>query len=238
MAEWRYNSTILELGARWRRVASLTPLSLYPLGTSSRYPWHRRLGGPQSSSGRWGVEKNLESNTGHPALSPSLHRLSYPTPKRERTKLKNRERKIETKKHDCTKKQKCIHVSRFCKSEHPILTCVLGRKYCHVYECDYRRGLDWWPDLLHPLIQRVTTLYKSLLHTHTSVHSHVFTSRCSVAVSTAEVPLPLGSRTVPGLSYPLLTATAHNDWTSAIFWLTQSLTNQLFTSLNSTPLIN
>jgi hypothetical protein len=48
--------------------------------------------------------------------------------------------------------------------------------------CEYRRVLDWWSDLLDSLIQRVTTLYKSLLHT-TSVHSHVFTSRFSVAAS-------------------------------------------------------
>jgi hypothetical protein len=42
--------------------------------------------------------------------------------------------------------------------------------------------------------------------THTSVHSHVFTSRCSVAAH-----FPLGSRTIPGLSYQLLTATTHYD---------------------------
>jgi hypothetical protein len=30
-------------------------------------------------------------------------------------------------------------------------------------------------------------------------------------LSTADAPLPLGSRTVPGLSYRVLTATAHND---------------------------
>jgi hypothetical protein len=33
------------------------------------------------------------------------------------------------------------------------------------------------------LIQRVTALYNSLLHKHTSVHIHIFTSCCSVAVS-------------------------------------------------------
>jgi hypothetical protein len=52
-------------------------------------------------------------------------------------------------------------------------------KFCHVFvECDYRRVLDSWPNLLGSLLQRVTTLYSSLLHTHThtSVHSHVFTT--------------------------------------------------------------
>jgi hypothetical protein len=48
---------------------------------------------------------------------------------------------------------------------------------------DYRRGLDWKSDLWDFLIQRVTTLYVSLLHTYTHVHSHVFTSRCLVAAS-------------------------------------------------------
>jgi hypothetical protein len=47
-------------------------------------------------------------------------------------------------------------------------------------------------------------------HTHASVHSHVFTSRCSVEASTADVPLPLGSRNIPGLSCQLLTARARN----------------------------
>jgi hypothetical protein len=50
-------------------------------------------------------------------------------------------------------------------------------------EREYSRGLYWWPDLLDSLIQRVTTLYSSLLHTHTSSHSHVFTSRCFVEAS-------------------------------------------------------
>jgi hypothetical protein len=37
--------------------------------------------------------------------------------------------------------------------------------------------------------------------THTSVYSHIFTSRCSVTASTADVTLPVDSRIVPGLSY-------------------------------------
>jgi hypothetical protein len=61
-------------------------------------------------------------------------------------------------------------------------------------ECDYRRGLDWWPDLLDSLIQRVTTLYSSLLHTHTSVHSHVFTVVAWLRLPTATEPLPNNGR--------------------------------------------
>jgi hypothetical protein len=48
---------------------------------------------------------------------------------------------------------------------------------------DNRRVLDLWSDLLDSLIQLVTTLYNSLLHAHTNVHSHFFTSHCSVAAS-------------------------------------------------------
>jgi hypothetical protein len=80
---------------------------------------------------------------------------------------------------------------------------------CHV-TCmsDYRRGLDCWSDLLESLIH---------CHTQTSVlYLLVFTSRCLVAASTADDPLPLGSRTIPGLSYQLLRATAHNDWAPAV----------------------
>jgi hypothetical protein len=36
--------------------------------------------------------------------------------------------------------------------------------YCHVYECDYKRGLDWWSDLLGSLIERVTIFYNSQSH--------------------------------------------------------------------------
>jgi hypothetical protein len=45
---WRYSSTILDLGTRWRWVVNFTPLPLYPWGNSTRYPLDRRLGEPQS----------------------------------------------------------------------------------------------------------------------------------------------------------------------------------------------
>jgi hypothetical protein len=59
MGEWRISSTFLDLGIRWRRVVSFTPLLSYPRGNSARFPLHRRLGGPQNRSGRCGGEKNL-----------------------------------------------------------------------------------------------------------------------------------------------------------------------------------
>jgi hypothetical protein len=60
MGEWRYTSTILDLGTRWRLVVSFKPRPLlYPRGKSPLYPLDRRLGGPQSRSGRCEDEKNL-----------------------------------------------------------------------------------------------------------------------------------------------------------------------------------
>jgi hypothetical protein len=49
VGEWQYNSTILDFGTKWRKMASFTTRPLYPRGK-------RRLGGPQSRSGRYGEE--------------------------------------------------------------------------------------------------------------------------------------------------------------------------------------
>jgi hypothetical protein len=50
-------SHILDLGTRWRWVASFMPCLLYPCCKSPWYPLDRRLGGPQSQSGCSGKEK-------------------------------------------------------------------------------------------------------------------------------------------------------------------------------------
>jgi hypothetical protein len=75
--DWKYSSTILDLGIRWRWVVSFTPRRLYSRGQS---PWcvlDRRFGGSQSRFGRCGERKILyscrESNPGLPACSPSLY---------------------------------------------------------------------------------------------------------------------------------------------------------------------
>jgi len=47
----------LDLGTRWRWVVSFTPWPPYRRGKSPRYPFDRRLGGPQSRSGLGGKEK-------------------------------------------------------------------------------------------------------------------------------------------------------------------------------------
>jgi hypothetical protein len=55
-------------------------------------PMYRRLGGPQSWSGRCGEEQSLlplrESNSGRPARTLSLHGLSYPGSPRKRCNLR------------------------------------------------------------------------------------------------------------------------------------------------------
>jgi hypothetical protein len=83
-----------------------------------------------------------------------------------------------------------------------------------------RRILDRWSDLCDFVAQRVTRLYNSVLDTH--IHTLVSTVTSSLAVArdrlpTADVSLPLGSRTIPGHTYQLLTATTHKDWNTAVF---------------------
>jgi len=54
---------ILNLGTRWRRVVSFTPLPLYPSKKSPRYSLDRRLGEPESQSGRGSEEKQIPAPT-------------------------------------------------------------------------------------------------------------------------------------------------------------------------------
>jgi hypothetical protein len=67
MGEWRYSSTILGLGASWRRVDSFTPL--YPRGRNPQYPLDRRLDGPRSG---WRGEKKSRQGI---ELQPFGHHL-------------------------------------------------------------------------------------------------------------------------------------------------------------------
>jgi hypothetical protein len=55
---------ILDFGIRWRWTISFTPWPLYPQGKSHWYPLGRRLGVPQSRSGRGGEEKNSQTPPG------------------------------------------------------------------------------------------------------------------------------------------------------------------------------
>jgi hypothetical protein len=60
---------ILDLCIRWRWVVSFTPRPLYPQGRSACYPLDRRLGWPQSRSGRGGEENNSQPL---PGLEPPI----------------------------------------------------------------------------------------------------------------------------------------------------------------------
>jgi hypothetical protein len=77
MGEWRYGSTIPHLAARWKCVVSFTLRPLCAWGGSPRFPLDRRLGGPESRSGRYGEKKNL-SPAGNriTAVQPVAHRYT------------------------------------------------------------------------------------------------------------------------------------------------------------------
>jgi hypothetical protein len=69
----------LEVSGQLHAPAALPP------GKSPRYPFYRRLGGPQSRSGRYGELKifhppgtRTPTPHGRPARSQSLYRMSYP----------------------------------------------------------------------------------------------------------------------------------------------------------------
>jgi hypothetical protein len=72
---------ILTLGTRWRCVVSFTTWPLYPRRKSSRYPLNRRVGGPQSRSGRSGEEKKYLSLPGIESRSSSPAAVTYTQPK-------------------------------------------------------------------------------------------------------------------------------------------------------------
>jgi hypothetical protein len=57
--EWRYSSTIFDVGTRYKWVVSFAAWPLYPWGNSCRYLFDGRLGGPQSRSGSCGVKKTF-----------------------------------------------------------------------------------------------------------------------------------------------------------------------------------
>jgi hypothetical protein len=50
---------ILDLGTRWRRVVTFTPLPLYPQGKNPWYPLDRRLDRPQRRAGCGGEEYGI-----------------------------------------------------------------------------------------------------------------------------------------------------------------------------------
>jgi hypothetical protein len=84
MGKWRYSSTILDLGTRWRRVLRFIPRPLYPQGKSPCTDWIGGWVGP-----RTGLDDVERRNIlilpglelwpfGRPARSQSLYRQRYP----------------------------------------------------------------------------------------------------------------------------------------------------------------
>jgi hypothetical protein len=59
MGEWRYSSTILDFGSRWRCVTIFVLQLFYSRGKSPRYLSNRRLGGTNNRFGRRVEEKSL-----------------------------------------------------------------------------------------------------------------------------------------------------------------------------------
>jgi len=57
LGEWWYSPRILKLSTCWRCVVSFRPRPNYLHGRTLRFPLDRRLGGPQSRSGRGGEEQ-------------------------------------------------------------------------------------------------------------------------------------------------------------------------------------
>jgi hypothetical protein len=115
----------------------------------------------------------------------------------------------------------------------PITTGRCHKTKFHVVmymECDYRWILDWLLNLLDPLTQHMSILYNSLLHTHTSVHSHVFSIPYLASASdSGHSPSP-GFPNYPWLpvshnnSSQQLNLSNSNDWTHSkvkdALWLT------------------
>jgi hypothetical protein len=99
VGEWRYSSTILEFGTKWRWMVTLALWPLYSRGHTKWHPWDRplysrehtqwhpwgrRLRLPHSRYDSCVIEKLLscrELNLRRPICSSSLDRLSYAAPR-------------------------------------------------------------------------------------------------------------------------------------------------------------
>jgi hypothetical protein len=77
MGEWRYSSTILDLGTRWRDWSASRPDRFIPGKISRCTYWIGGSVGPRAGLNSVKNRPYHESNTGPPARSPSLYRLSY-----------------------------------------------------------------------------------------------------------------------------------------------------------------
>jgi hypothetical protein len=111
-----------------------------------------------------------------------------------------------------------------------------SKTYCHVTEwLETGFGLMtgfaglWYSTWLQVrfMLSLFYTLYKPLQDTLGLLS--LLLSSLAVAwkqLSRVDIPLPLGSWTLPGLCYQLLTFTAHNSWTPAVSNSLQLITSQ------------
>jgi hypothetical protein len=101
--------------------------------------------------------------------------------------------------------------------------------YIYLRQTNYYYALNillrnWWLGFIVPFdISRDYTQQLTITHTHASVHSHVFIGVAWYRLPKTVVSLPLGSRTVPGLSSQFLTPTTHKDWIPAALWMQLNL---------------
>jgi hypothetical protein len=67
---------ILDLGTKWMWVVSFTPRPLYRQGKSPWYPLDKRMGGPQSRSGRGSEKKNSQLPPGMEPRTPIVQPIA------------------------------------------------------------------------------------------------------------------------------------------------------------------
>jgi hypothetical protein len=67
-------------------MVSFTPHPLYPQGKSPRYPLDRKVGGPQSRSGRGGDAKNFQS-------PPGIEPYNFDRPTRQKQSKSKKKKK-------------------------------------------------------------------------------------------------------------------------------------------------
>jgi hypothetical protein len=77
MGEWSYISTFHDLGISWRQVVIPRPSLFSPKERAPRYQFYKRLGGPQSRSGRCGVQRDFLPPPGTEPRSSSLRVRRY-----------------------------------------------------------------------------------------------------------------------------------------------------------------
>jgi hypothetical protein len=98
------------------------------------------------------------------------------------------------------------------------LTCILSRVCVWLYT-----GFGLIIGFIGPFN---TARDYTLQFTHTHIHTHTLVSTVPSSLAVARWRLPLCSRIISGLSYQLLTATAHKNSTRAVHLLIKLVTHQ------------